>query len=233
MLRQSSIECSDLLRRSQDSRSRCNAVAGRCGIEQWMTAPADEALELLAPTARRHAQNRCRPAKKKTKPLNRWAQYRLGARKMMANAEFDYILRKMSRAFVRGTKPSRICLTGSSPNFPNDVTKEGMAQINAALAAARTAYAGAQAANDRAAMAATLRELRYWNARRATARIVLNSADATQVRFGSSVTILRDDGREQTFRIVGEDEANPSRGTISHVSPLARALFWKTRWRTC
>jgi transcription elongation GreA/GreB family factor len=102
-----------------------------------------------------------------------------------------------------------------------------MAQIDAALAAARTAYAGAQAANDRAAMAATLRELRYWNARRATARIVLNSADATQVRFGSSVTILRDDGREQTFRIVGEDEANPSRGTISHVSPLARALFGK------
>ncbi|MET0706745.1 MAG: GreA/GreB family elongation factor, partial [Tardiphaga sp.] len=36
-----------------------------------------------------------------------------------------------------------------------------------------------------------------------------------------------DDGRKQTFRIVGEDEADPSRGTISHVSPLARQLFGK------
>jgi transcription elongation GreA/GreB family factor len=27
---------------------------------------------------------------------------------------------------------------------------------------------------------------------------------------------------------VGEDEANPSRGTISHVSPLARALLGKS-----
>ena len=45
---------------------------------------------------------------------------------------------------------------------------------------------------------------------------------ATQIRFGGTVTIRRDDGREQTFRIVGEDEADPSRGTLSHASPLAR-----------
>jgi transcription elongation GreA/GreB family factor len=41
------------------------------------------------------------------------------------------------------------------------------------------------------------------------------------------VTIVRGDGRRQTFRIVGEDEADPARGTLSHVSPLARALFGK------
>ena len=35
----------------------------------------------------------------------------------------------------------------------------------------------------------------------------------------------RDDGREQTFRIVGEDEANPAEGTISYVSPSARAVL--------
>jgi transcription elongation GreA/GreB family factor len=38
---------------------------------------------------------------------------------------------------------------------------------------------------------------------------------------------VRDDGRRQTFRIVGEDEADPARGTLSHVSPVARALFGK------
>jgi transcription elongation GreA/GreB family factor len=39
--------------------------------------------------------------------------------------------------------------------------------------------------------------------------------------------VRRADGRMQTFRIVGEDEADPSRGTVSHVSPLARAVLGK------
>jgi len=44
--------------------------------------------------------------------------------------------------------------------------------------------------------------------------------------FGTTVTLRRDDGREQTFRIVGEDEADPAHGTvISYVSPLARAVM--------
>jgi transcription elongation GreA/GreB family factor len=111
---------------------------------------------------------------------------------------------------------------------PNDVTPEGMTQIEAALAAARDAHAAAQAADDRAAMASAARDLRYWSARRATARIVPTPGDGTQVRFGSTITIVRDDGREQTFRIVGEDEADPARGTISHASPLATALFGKS-----
>ncbi|MFZ1149963.1 MAG: GreA/GreB family elongation factor, partial [Xanthobacteraceae bacterium] len=37
--------------------------------------------------------------------------------------------------------------------------------------------------------------------------------------------VRRDDGRAQTFRIVGEDEAEPARGTVSYVSPLARAVL--------
>jgi transcription elongation GreA/GreB family factor len=40
-----------------------------------------------------------------------------------------------------------------------------------------------------------------------------------------TVTLRRSDGREQSFRIVGEDEADPSRGTVSYVSPLARAVL--------
>jgi transcription elongation GreA/GreB family factor len=77
-------------------------------------------------------------------------------------------------------------------------------------------------------MAQASRDLRYWAARRATARVVPDADDTTQVRFGGTVTIVRDDGRRQTFRIVGEDEADPSHGTLSHASPLARALFGKT-----
>jgi transcription elongation GreA/GreB family factor len=51
--------------------------------------------------------------------------------------------------------------------------------------------------------------------------------DAAEVRFGSTVTIARDDGRRQTYRIVGEDEADPSLGTLSYVSPVAQALMGK------
>ena len=121
---------------------------------------------------------------------------------------------------------STICRTGLSRNIRT--TSHGKAwPIEAALAAAKHDFAAAQAADDRGAMASASRDLRYWSSRRATARIVPDPSDNSQVRFGSSVTIARDDGRKQTFRIVGEDEADPSRGTISHVSPLARQLFGK------
>ncbi len=80
--------------------------------------------------------------------------------------------------------------------------------------------------NDASARAA--RDLRYWEARRATAHIVHNADSTEYIRFGHTVKLARDDGREQTFRIVGEDESDPAKGKISHVAPLARALFGKS-----
>jgi transcription elongation GreA/GreB family factor len=80
---------------------------------------------------------------------------------------------------------------------------------------------------DREGLASARRDLRYWTARRSTAVVAPEPEDNSVVRFGHTVAILRSDGREQTFRIVGEDEADPARGTISQVSPLARALFGK------
>lgn len=113
---------------------------------------------------------------------------------------------------------------------PNLVTAEGLSAIEAELASARTAYAAAQARGDieadRTAMARATRDLRYWSARRATAQLIETEPDG-RVRFGGSVTIERDDGRTQTWRIVGEDEADPANGSVSHVSPLARALMGK------
>ena len=66
--------------------------------------------------------------------------------------------------------------------------------------------------------------LRY-GVRRASAEVVKTSDDKSKASFGMTVTLRRDDGREQSFRIVGEDEADPSRGTLSHLSPLARAVL--------
>ena len=41
------------------------------------------------------------------------------------------------------------------------------------------------------------------------------------------MTFSRADGRVQKYRIVGEDEADPKAGTISYVSPVARAVMGK------
>jgi len=113
---------------------------------------------------------------------------------------------------------------------PNLVTLEGLARIEAALASASAAYSAAQPQGsieaDRTAMARATRDLRYWSARRATAQLVETVADG-RVRFGGSVTLERDDGRSQTWRITGEDEADPAAGSVSHVSPLAVALIGK------
>lgn len=115
---------------------------------------------------------------------------------------------------------------------PNLVTASGLAAIEAELAAARAAYSQAQAeggvAADRTAMARATRDLRYWSARRASAQLTEPEAEDGAVQFGRTVEIERDDGRRQTFRIVGEDEADPAKGSISYVAPLARALLGKS-----
>ena len=112
----------------------------------------------------------------------------------------------------------------------NYVTVAGLAQIDAALALARADYSAAQAAggigSDRTAMARASRDLRYWTARRATAQLV-ESGPSDTVRFGSRVMFERDDGRRTSYAIVGEDEADPANGSVSHVSPVARALIGK------
>lgn len=113
----------------------------------------------------------------------------------------------------------------------NLVTGEGLKAIEQALAEARAAYTDAQVAGgvsaDRTAMARATRDLRYWSARRATAQLVEPDLVPGQVQFGRTVHIEREDGRRQAFQIVGEDEANPSSGKISYVSPLAQILLGK------
>lgn len=136
----------------------------------------------------------------------------------------------MSRAFVKEADGAEVFENlpdrPISPH-PNLVTAGGLALIEGEIARLRAALAAAQNAGDRAAIAQASRDLRYWSARRASAQPVPPPLDAGEVRFGSLVTIRRDDGREQRFRIVGEDEADAARGLVAYVAPLARALIGK------
>lgn len=117
------------------------------------------------------------------------------------------------------------------PTHPNYVTPAGLAAIDVALAEARAAYDGARGASeisaDRTAMAIATRELRYWSSRRASAQLVENHPAEGIAGFGSAVTLEHEDGRTQVWRIVGDDEADPAAGSVSWVSPLARAVTGK------
>jgi transcription elongation GreA/GreB family factor len=132
----------------------------------------------------------------------------------------------MSRAFVKEIEST----AEVPPDRPisrnrNLVTPQGHAAIEEALARFELANREAIAGDDAHAAAIAMREVRYWRARCATAEVVHPPTGADAASFGTTVTLRRDDGREQTFRIVGEDEADPARGTVSYVSPLARAVL--------
>ncbi|HEV7248777.1 MAG TPA: transcription elongation factor GreA [Shinella sp.] len=114
---------------------------------------------------------------------------------------------------------------------PNLVTQAGLKALETQLAEARAASEAASTVEDinerRRQTAGPLRDLRYFAERVHTAQVMPDPASSDTVAFGSTVTFSRDDGRTQTYRIVGEDEADPKAGSISYVSPVARILMGK------
>ena len=133
----------------------------------------------------------------------------------------------MSRAFVKEADdhdtealPDRVI----SPH-PNFVTRRGLELLDARRHELEAARAEARAKEDTAALAAINRDLGYVQARCDSGRLVEPAAEPDVVRFGVKVTLADSAGRERQFRIVGEDEADPSQGLLSYVSPLARALL--------
>ena len=112
----------------------------------------------------------------------------------------------MSRAFVNEDKAVEDLPDRPVSTHPNYVTVKGLALIDSALENFRRQHAEAQASGDRAALAKAGRELRYWSVRRASAQLVEARPSVDTAQFGSTVTIVRDDGRKETFQIVREDE---------------------------
>ena len=114
----------------------------------------------------------------------------------------------------------------------NLVTDTGLAMLHEELATAQRALEAANLLEDinerRRQSAAPLRDLRYYTERVRTAQLMSPPVSNEMVAFGHTVTFEREDGRKQTFRIVGEDEANPSQASISHGSPVAVAIIGKT-----
>ena len=116
-------------------------------------------------------------------------------------------------------------------SHPNLVTEAGLKALELQLDQARAAYNAAQKIEDvnerRRQAAIPMRDARYFAERVRTAQVMPDPTSADTVAFGSTVTFRRDDGRVQTYHIVGEDEADPKAGSISFVSPVARLLMGK------
>ena len=114
---------------------------------------------------------------------------------------------------------------------PNLVTEAGLKALTRQLEDARKAWDAAQATEDvnerRRLSAIPLRDIKYFSERIRTAQVIPEPNSSDVVAFGSTVTFSRADGRVQTYRIVGEDEADPKIGSISFVSPVAKLLIGK------
>ena len=115
---------------------------------------------------------------------------------------------------------------------PNLVTAAGLASLEQQLHDARVAYEAAALIEDinerRRQSAGPVRDLRYFAERLRTAQLMPAPVSTETVAFGSTVTFTRDDGRRQTYRVVGEDEADPKAGSISYVSPIAAAFMGRS-----
>ena len=70
------------------------------------------------------------------------------------------------------------------------------------------------------------RRIRFITKRLDGAEVVRAGEVATDVvRFGASVTLVDENGKTSSYRIVGPDEANPAEGRISFQSPLGQSLM--------
>lgn len=116
---------------------------------------------------------------------------------------------------------------------PNFVTENGLQLLKEQLEFAKSAYEAAQQAEDinerRQLSALPLRDMRYFAERVRTAQLSPHPSSVDKVAFGMTVTFQRADDRIQKFRIVGEDEADPKKGSISFASPIARSLMGKSK----
>lgn len=135
----------------------------------------------------------------------------------------------MSRAFVKEDGPDNAPLPDLpiSPH-PNYVTLRGLADLRQRLDARQADLAVLKARGerlDKLPEKAAERDIRYLEARLASAIQVAPPETPTEVAFATRVTVADEKGLKSSYEIVGEDEADATQGRIAPQSPLARALI--------
>ena len=134
----------------------------------------------------------------------------------------------MSRAFVRendGADVPEDLPERPVSSHPNFVTARGLQQIERRIRELEAAREEPKRIDDKDALSRVDRELRYWQLRKATAKLVAPEPSPVKVRFGVRVTVRYDNGTQRSYALVGEDEADPAQGLISWISPIAQSLL--------
>jgi transcription elongation factor GreB len=142
----------------------------------------------------------------------------------------------VSKAFTRESDDSSAEQTQSlRPQLPpgtrNYITREGADRLKQRLSdllemkqvfAARSNEAGTGPEADQRKIESAIRRLQQTLDAVVVAEIPV---DQDKVAFGAVVMIRHGNGDEAAYHIVGVEEADPERGSISWISPLARALL--------
>ena len=139
----------------------------------------------------------------------------------------------MSRAFVR--EPDGEDVVDDLPELPqepvpNYVTPEGMEMLEGRLSRLRAERDALESEQESMVgqnqLAHVRRDLRYVEGRIDHAVVVDPVGQSPdEVAFGARVDVRDENGHAQTWRIVGENQADIGKGLVSWVSPLARALY--------
>ena len=142
----------------------------------------------------------------------------------------------MSRGFVKEDDQEEVPIVPQRAYLPegvtNFVTPAGMSQLLAEkqmLKTEKNNLSNARENEKRIELNYINAKLQLLNNRIAEARIVNpNEQPQNEVRFGATVTLKTEASKTfQTFQIVGVDEADISRGKVSFISPVSRALINK------
>jgi transcription elongation factor GreB len=137
----------------------------------------------------------------------------------------------MSRAFVKESdSPHADEFERPQSEHPNYVTPAGLQRLRAQLRVLEEKRAALDGAADdpmqQQQLAQTERDQRYVQGRIERAVPVdLSKQPPDEVHFGAIVEVQDEDGKQQVFEIVGEDEADAATGRVSWVSPLAVAML--------
>ncbi|UVL34052.1 GreA/GreB family elongation factor [Pseudomonas sp. B21-041] len=137
----------------------------------------------------------------------------------------------MSRAFVNEDNAAAQAdqpVERQVSEQPNYVTAQGLAQLQEKVAELQTLHAEQSARGDQAdkqRLADLQRDLRYFNQRLSSAQVAVAATSTDKVQIGSWVTYADEHDTERRVQLVGEDQADASKGLINWGSPLGRALL--------
>jgi len=141
----------------------------------------------------------------------------------------------MSRAFVKeqdGDQADADIIERPQSMHPNYMTLHGLEEMKLRLENLRQQHTILKPQEDNLTAKSRIKmleaDLRYLE-KRIQCAIPVDTATQTggDIRFGATVKLMDGEGTQYIFTIVGEDEARAEAGSISWVSPLARALLGK------